>query len=117
MLALGAVDVCDGDGDASAEDDEGGRRHGVGDGVEAEDEAGHVSAGRGDVVSVSDGYDGDHVIAAATGEADAGGGNTLMSSVRAQNEDISSRLQDMSLQEALGLSSSASSPASAAPEG
>lgn len=34
----------------------------------------------------------------ATGEADAGGGDTLMSSLRAQNDDISSRLQDMSLQ-------------------
>ena len=34
----------------------------------------------------------------AAGEADAGGGNTLMSSVRAQNEVIVSRLYDMSLQ-------------------
>lgn len=33
-----------------------------------------------------------------TGEADAGGGNTLMSSLRAQNEIIVSRIQDASLQ-------------------
>lgn len=34
----------------------------------------------------------------APGEADAGGGDTLMSSLRAQHEDIASRLQDISLQ-------------------
>lgn len=33
-----------------------------------------------------------------TGEADTGGGNTLMSSLRVQNEIIVSRIQDMSLQ-------------------
>lgn len=36
--------------------------------------------------------------AAIAGEADAGGGDTLLSSLRAQNGDISSRLRDISLQ-------------------
>lgn len=45
---------------------------------------------------------GDESIEVTTGEADAGGGNTLMS-LRAQNEIVVSRLQDMSLQ--VGVSS------------
>lgn len=36
--------------------------------------------------------------AGGTGEADAGGGDTLMSSLRAQHQDIALRLQDISLQ-------------------
>lgn len=47
--------------------------------------------------------------AAVAGEADAGGGDTLMSSLRAQNQDIASRLQDMSLQ--VSPKSCASAPA------
>lgn len=46
---------------------------------------------------------------AVAGEADAGGGDTLMSSLRAQNQDIASRLQDMSLQ--VSPTSCASAPA------
>ena len=124
MLALGADDVHDGDGDGDGDGEAGrGHRAGVeerrgernrdGSGIVVEDTADGAGVyeeehrdedehrheeerrrrGGGDAASPSSA-----AAAAPTGEADAGGRDTLMSSVRARNEDISSRLQDMSLQ-------------------
>lgn len=112
MLALGAADTDDdGGGGAGGEGDERGRGHRVGveDGGHGSEGGYHDDglagegvedmAGRGSDEHAQQRYsDGEADAAAPTGEADAGGGNTLMSSLRAQNEDISSRLQDMSLQ-------------------
>ena len=121
MLALGADDdehngagAGDGGGDGEAGR---GRGAGVEESRTERSRDGNVSAatdGEEDAVGDRDAYGdrrqigrgheeernrgGDSGSGAPTGEADAGGGDTLMSSLRAQNEDISSRLQDMSLQ-------------------
>lgn len=92
MLALGAVDMREegsSQGDADVDDAEGKIAEEAG--ARGYDSDSHADPGQEDTDDAA-------AAAAETGEADAGGGDTLMSSLRAQHDDISSRLQDMSLQ-------------------
>lgn len=108
MLALGAADMDDASGDAGGEGERGqgarvedGDRRSEGDYDDgaAEPVEDVISHGHDSHEHADERHsDGDAEAAASAGEADAGGGNTLVSSLRAQNEDISSRLHDMSLQ-------------------